>query len=176
MIPLPYKLLGLLLTMLALVGTVLGYGHMQFNKGDRLATARAQAVVDKQKSEAAALRAQLTQERLDNATALANLKTQLESKRETLQTANTADLHRRLTGPGLRYVAPQAAGCGRSGGSPESPAPGPASDQATAVVQLPRAISDDLWQLSADAESLKIDYGVLYEYMHNPKLVCELRQ
>jgi hypothetical protein len=50
MIPLPYKLLGLLLTMLALVGTVLGYGHMQFNKGDRLATARAQAVVDKQKS------------------------------------------------------------------------------------------------------------------------------
>lgn len=176
MIPLPYKLLGLVLTVLALAAAVMGYGHMQFKKGDRLATDRAQAVVDKQKGEAAALLAQLKQERLDAATALANLTNQLEQNREKLQAANAADLRRRLTGPGLRYIAPQAAGCGRGGASPESPAPGAPSDPAATVVQLPDPISRDLWQYAGDSQSLAIDYAVLYEYTHNPKLVCELEQ
>lgn len=176
MIPLPYRLLGALLAVLALGAAVLGYGHKQYLKGERVATARAQATVDKQKAEATALLAQLTQERSTAATALANLTNQLEQTREKRQTANTADVNRRLIGPGLRYNAPQStAGCGRGSTSPEGPAPGATSDPATAVVQLPDALSRDLWQYAGDAQSLAIDYGVLYEYTHNPKLVCELQ-
>lgn len=176
MIPLPYKLLGLLLTVLALGAAVLGYGHKQYLKGERVATARGQADVDEQKSKATALLAQLTQERSIAATALANLTNQLEQTRETRQTANTADVRRHLTGPGLRYTVPQStAGCGRGGASPESPAPGPTGDPATTLIQLPDPISGDLWQYAGDAQSLAIDYAVLYEYTHNPRLVCELQ-
>ena len=134
------------------------------------------AVMGQQKSEAAAKLADLTQEKLTALAELANLTTRLEKTREDLQTKNTADLRARRAGPGLHFVTnPQAAGCGRSGGGTESPAPGAAPDAGATVVQLPRQISDDLWRFAADAESLKIDYGVLHAYVHNPKLVCELR-
>jgi len=135
------------------------------------------AVMGQQKSEAAAKLATLTQEKLTALAELANLKSELEKNREDLQSKNAADLRARRAGPGLRFITnPQAAGCGRSGGGAESPAPGAAPDAGPAVVQLPRQISDDLWQLAADAQSLAIDYGVLHAYVHNPKLVCELRQ
>ena len=129
----------------------------------------------KQKQEATGRLATLTQEKLTALAELANLNSELEKNREDLQSKNSADLRARLAGPSLRYVTTQAAGCGRSGGGSESPAPGAAPDAGATVVQLPRQISDDLWQLAADAESLKIDYGVLHAYVHNPKLVCELR-
>mgnify|MGYP000853448241 FL=1 len=135
------------------------------------------AAMETQKGEAAAKLATLTQEKLTALAELANLKSELEKNREDLQSKNAADLRARRAGPSLRFVTnPQAAGCGRSGGGTESPAPGSAPDAGATVVQLPRQISDDLWQLAADAESLKIDYGVLYGYVHNPRLVCELRQ
>ena len=134
------------------------------------------AVMGQQKSEAAAKLADLTQEKLTALAELANLKSELEKNREDLQSKNAADLRARRAGPGLRYVTnPQAAGCGRSGGGTESPAPGAAPDAGATVVQLPRQISDDLWQYAADAQSLAIDYEVLYSYVHNPRLVCELR-
>ena len=134
------------------------------------------AAMETQKNESKTLLAQLTQERADNATALANLTNLLEKAREDLQFKNSADLAKRLPGPSLQYVTTQAAGCGRGGGSTEGPAPGAAPDAGTTVVQLPKQISDDLWQLAADAQSLAIDYGVLHAYVHNPKLVCELRR
>lgn len=134
------------------------------------------AVMDQQKSEAAAKLADLTQEKLTALAELANLKSELEKTRDDLQSKNAADLRARRAGPSLRFVTnPQAAGCGRGGGGTESPAPGAAPDATATVVQLPRQISDDLWQLAADAESLKIDYGVLHSYLHNPRLVCDLR-
>ena len=99
-----------------------------------------------QKQEATGRLVKLTQEKLDALAALANLTAQLEKNREDLQLKKAADLRARLAGPSLRYVTPQAAGCGRSGGGTESPAPGSAPDAGAAVVQLPRQISDDLWQ------------------------------
>lgn len=165
--------IGAVLALLA----ALFYGE-QYIEGrgyDRRA-AEDSAAMEKQKVEAKDKLATLTQEKLTALAELANLKSELEKNREDLQSKNAADLRARRAGPGLRFVTkPQAAGCGRSGGGTESPAPGAAPDAGTTVVQLPRQISDDLWQLAADAESLKIDYGVLHAYVHNPRLVCELR-
>lgn len=159
--------------------TVLFFGE-QYIEGrgyDRRAAEDA-AVMGQQKSEAAAKLADLTQEKLTALAELANLKSELEKNREDLQSKNAADLRARRAGPGLRYVTnPQAAGCGRSGGGTESPTPGatPDAGAATTVVQLPERISDDLFELLGKAQSLAIDYGVLYSYVHNPRLVCELR-
>lgn len=127
-----------------------------------------------QKLEATGRLATLTQEKLDAVAALATLTQQLEKSREELQTKNAADLRARRAGPSLRFVTTETVGRGCSGGGAEGEAPGTASDTSPTVVQLPKQINDDLWQYAADAESLKIDYSVLYTHLHNPKLVCEL--
>lgn len=128
-----------------------------------------------QKLEATGKLAKLTQEKLDAVAALATLTQQLEKSREDLQTKNAADLRTRRAGPGLRFVTTEtASGCRGSGGGTEGDAVGPAKDASPAVVQLPEPLNSNLWQYAADAESLKIDYSVLYTHLHNPKLVCEL--
>lgn len=130
--------------------------------------------MEKQKREATAKLATLTQEKLTALAALASLTAQLEKTREDLQLKNAADLRARRAGPSLRFTT-QAAGCGGSGGGAESPAPGSTTYAAATVVQLPEPLNGDLWQYAADAQSLAIDYDVLYRYVHNPKLVCELQ-
>lgn len=169
------KVIAVLLAFIALAGAVLGYGHYQYGKGVLHTTDRYELAIKTQQAEAATLLATLTKEKLDALAALANLKAQLEKTREDLQLKNAADLRARRAGPSLRFTT-EAAGCGRGGGGAESPAPGATPDAGTAVVQLPRQISDDLWQQAGDAQRLAIDYGVLYSYVHNPKLVCELVQ
>lgn len=54
MIPLPYKLLALALTIMALAAAVLGYGHHQYVKGTTVQQAVDQKATDKLKLEAAA--------------------------------------------------------------------------------------------------------------------------
>ena len=163
-------------TVLALLA-VLFFGEQYIEeRGYNRRAAEDSAAIEKVKTEATAKLATLTKDRLDAATELANLKTQMEKTRETLQSKNTADLRGRLVGPGLRFTTNKtAAGCGRSGGSTPGPAPGAAPDAGTTVVQLPEPINGNLWQYAADAQGLAIDYGVLYSYVHNPKLVCELQ-
>jgi hypothetical protein len=107
--------------------------------------------------------------------ALNELTHQLETTREKLQAQNSADLRARRAGPRLQFAAKQGGGCGASRGGTESTAAGAPSDSGAAVVQLPQQINDDLWQLVGEAQSLAIDYRTLYDYVHNPKLVCELR-
>lgn len=177
MIPLPYKLLAGLLAMAALIAALfLAEQHIEGLGYNRRAAEDA-ATIEKQKSEAAAQLAQLTQDKLTALAALAALKSDLEKTRETLQAKTAADLRARTAGPRLQFTTQTStAGCGGSSGGTTSSAPGPAADASTTVVQLPEPINSDLWQLAADAESLKIDYGVLYTYLHNPQLGCELRQ
>ncbi len=134
------------------------------------------SAMDEQKAKASAELAALTKEKLEAATQLANLKTQLENQREIQQTQVRSAVQQHIANDRLHFTTNKAAGCGSSGPGTGSPAPGPASDTSTTVVQLPGQINDDLWKLAGDAESLKVDYGVLYAYTHNPKMVCELRQ
>lgn len=164
---------GAVLALLAVL--FFGEQYIEGRGYDRRAAEDA-AAMGQQKSEAAAKLATLTQEKLTALAELASIKSELEKNREDLQSKNAADLRARRAGPGLRYVTNSpAAGCGRSGGGAESPAPGAAPDAGTAVVQLPEPINENLWQYAADAQSLSIDYGVLHSYVHNPRLVCELR-
>ena len=127
-----------------------------------------------QKDEAAQVLAAETAKTIKDQGDLANLISKLETDRETLQAKNRADLRVRSAGPRLQFAA--EAGRGDGGGGTPAAAPGAAYDAGPAIVELPRQIGDDLWQLAGDAESLAIDYGVLYGYVHNPKLVCELRE
>lgn len=138
--------------------------------------ARAEDVADlaAQKVEAARVLAAETAKTLKAQGDLANFISKLETDRETLQAKNRADLRVRSAGPRLQFAA-EAVGCGAGAGDTQGEAPGAAGDAAPAVVELPRQIGDDLWQLAGDAESLAIDYGVLWRYVHNPGLVCELR-
>lgn len=170
----PTRWLILVLAIAAVAASVFGYGAHQYSLGKATQLDVDQIAADKQKLTASATLVTLLQERSTRATELANLKTELEKNRETLQAKNASDLRGRLTGPGLHFTA-ESGGRGGSGSSSPGAAPAATSNPAPAVIQLPRAISDDLWQLSADAESLKIDYGVLHTYVHNPRLVCELQ-
>jgi len=133
-----------------------------------------QAAVNKLKAEAAAALS-LEKDKLIAATVkLGGLISALEEKRDAQQTANAADLAARLAGPKLQFRTTAASGCGRSGGSPPTATASSPSNPETTIVQLPDRINDDLQRLAGKAQSLAIDYGVLYEYVNNPKLVCFL--
>lgn len=163
----------LLLVLAVLAALVSGEQYVESVGYDRR---DAEAVVEAktQSDTATALRERLRTEKTEHAEALAALTKQMEKARDQSQTKNTTDIARRLDGAGLHYSTAKSADTGcRSGGTKDS-APGTANDAGTADVQLPRRINDGLFKLLGAAESLKIDYGVLYTYIHNPKLVCEL--
>jgi len=163
-----------LAAVLALViGMFLAEQHIEQRGADRQQLVD-QAATNKLKAEAAQALATETAKTLKAQGDLSELIAKLETDRETQQIANRADLRRRSAGPRLQFTA-EAAGRGAGGGGAQSPAPGAASDPGPAVVQLPAALSGNLWDFASDAESLSIDYGVLWRYVHNPALVCELR-
>ena len=155
------------------VGLFLAEQHIEQRGADRQLLTD-QAVANKLKAEAAQALATETAKTLANQTRLSDLIAKTETDRETQQIANRADLRRRSAGPRLQFTA-EVPRCGRGGGGTQGPASGASGDPGAAVVQLPAALSGDLWEFASDAESLAIDYGVLWRYVHNPALVCELR-
>ena len=155
------------------VGLFLAEQHIEQRGADRQLLTD-QAVANKLKAEAAQALASETAKTLKAQGDLADLIAKLETDRETQQIANRADLRRRSAGPRLQFTA-EVARCGGSGDSAQGSAPGATGNPAGAVVQLPAALSGDLWDFASDAESLAIDYGVLYRYVHNPAMVCELQ-
>jgi len=165
--------LKLAAVLMLVMGLFLAEQHIEQRGADRQLLVD-QAVANKLKIEAAQVLATETAKTLANQTRLSDLIAKTETDRETLQIKNRADLRSRSAGPRLQFAA-EAVGRGDGGGGAQSPAPGASSDPTGAVVQLPAALSGDLWDFASDAESLAIDYGVLWRYVHNPKLVCELR-
>ena len=166
-----------LLCLVAVAGLWFGYQHWEGSiRADERSkvTAEFNSLVDAQKSDA--------RKKLDAARETARRETQalteqisqLEQARENLQSQNNADRRTRAAAPRLQFVT-KTSGCGDGGRDAKAPAPGPTGDPGPAVVQLPEQINSDLLDLGADAQSLSIDYGVLYRYVNNPKLVCELR-
>lgn len=154
-----------------LVVLFIGEQYIEGRGYDR-AEAEYQAATNQLKADAAAELAAETKIKLDAQTALANLISTTEKDREKLQTQNASDLRARSFGPRLQFST--STGCWGGGGVTQSPAPGTASDPGSTVVQLPAEIDGRLRDLAAAAQSLSIDYSVLYGYVHNPKLVCEL--
>jgi hypothetical protein len=131
-----------------------------------------QIASDNLKAQAANVLAIETEKTRESETRLSALISKMESDRETLQNANRADLRARQSGPRLQFTA--QAGRGAGGGGTQGAETRATCDAGPAVVQLPAEIDGRLRDLAADAQSLAIDYGVLHEYVHNPKLVCEL--
>jgi hypothetical protein len=167
------KVIAAIATVLALLAAL--FFAEQYIEGRGYSRARAEdtASTEALKAQAAATLAVETKAKLDAQTALSNLIATTERDRETLQTKNTADLRTHSAGPRLQFST--KAGCGSSSGGAQSPAPGAAPDPEPTVVQLPAEIDGRLRELAADAQSVAIDYGVLFGYVHNPKLVCELQ-
>lgn len=147
----------------------------QYIEGRGYDRARAEdmAATNKLKAEATATLAAETKKTLDATTALNQLIAQQEKDREAKQVANRADLRNRQSGPRLQFRA--EAGRGAGSGGTAAPAPGATGNAGPAVVQLPEPINGNLLGYAADAQSLAIDYGVLYDFVHNPKLTCELQ-
>lgn len=141
-------------------------------RGYDRAKAEDQAATNQLKAEQATTLAIETKAKLDAQAKLSHLIAQQENDREIKQLANRADLRTRSAGPRLQFST--QAGCGRGGGGAQSPAPGAAPDPEPTVIQLPAEVDGRLRELAADAQSVAIDYGVLFGYVHNPKLVCEL--
>lgn len=103
------------------------------------------------------------------------LKQELEAARETAQTANRAAVAARAAGQRLRFVAEAPSDrCGGGGGGAQTAPDIAASDPGPAYVELPEPINRNLWGYAGDAESLAIDYGVLYRWANNPAMVCTL--
>lgn len=167
------------LIMIAAVGALtLGYfawANHQQGIGEARATERYNLAIAAQKQEAKTKLSELTQQKLEAEIALSKLIAQKEKNREISQAKNAADLRNHLIGPGLHFNA-KITGRGGGGGSAENKADQPTRDAKTTNIELPKQISDDLWQFAADAQSLSIDYEVLYNHLHNPNLVCELRK
>lgn len=135
-----------------------------------------QAAADQLKAEAAAKLAAETARVHDAENRLAELTHELEVAREKAQFANRAAVAARAAGERLRFVAesPPADRCGGGGGGTETEPDSAAGDPGAAVVELPAAVNRRLWELAGAAESLAIDYRVLYEWANNPGMVCTL--
>jgi len=142
-------------------------------RGYDRARAEDMAATNKLKAEATATLAAETKKTLDATTALNQLIAQQEKDREAKQVANRADLRNRQSGARLQYRA--EAGRGAGSGVAQGPAAGATNDAGATVLQLPEPLNGNLLQFAADAQSLAIDYGVLYDFVHNPKLTCELQ-
>ena len=156
---------------------LLGYQHwenVQREVGRQEQKEVDQAATDKIKAEArAALAAETAKVQKAN-DLLKTLVTQTEVDRDKAQQSN-ADNARALADVRLRFRAP-AGGCGPSGGGSQGGTGTSPQDSKATYVELPEPISRNIRKLIEDADSLLIDYGVLYTYVSNPKLVCELRE
>ena len=168
----PEILIKIAAVLALLAALYFGEQYIEHLGADRQA-ATDQIAADKLKAAAATSLAVETAKVRENETRLSDLIAKTENDRETKQIANRADLRARQSGPRLQFIA-ESGGRGASSGGTQSAPTGTTRDAGPTVVQLPEPINGDLLQLTADAQSLSIDYGVLYGYVHNPKLVCEL--
>jgi hypothetical protein len=169
---LPYKLLAYGVLLAALIAGYFSWSSHEQGVGADAERAIWVEKLDKQKAEAAAL---LLTAQDEATTARGKLKDTIEAlgkQREQLQAENTASLRNYATTHRLQYTT---TGSGQGCGNAKGRAAGSTSDTSTTIVQLPEKINGNLFRLAGDADSLKIDYGILYNYVNNPKLVCELR-
>ena len=130
MIPLPYKLLALVLAAAAILAAVLGYGHRQYSKGYQIATTEANTKIDRQKLDASAVLIKETTRANTAEHALQDFKNTQELKDvdHTKTIVGLSDQLRRAAGVAIRLRDPNApAGCRLGSGSSTSPSAAAAS-------------------------------------------------
>lgn len=93
----------------------------------------------------------------------AKLTAKLEKQHADNQAA-TAALRDKYAGVGLRFAAPEGSGCGAGGGGSQGASSDAASTPATAVIQLPDALTRNLRRLAEDADKLKDEYALCYAW------------
>lgn len=161
--PTRWILLGLLVLALGL-GYVAWADHQQ-EIGEQRATTRYNAAIAKQKDEARQLLAAEAAKTRAAERALRDFKDQRELE-DGQNKVTVADLERRLrvaAGPGQRLRDPNAAGCGRGGGGPESAAAAGASDRAADAAEagglLSAQLTGLLQRLTREADDINLAYA-----------------
>ncbi len=164
----PYLIIGLMVAGLSLAtgGYVLG------NKNGR----NAQAVL--QQAEFDRVNATLTENKRVASNALLEAQAdiiKLQSDRDAFKTklgeqyaknrADTDAIRDSLFNSRLQFNA-EITGCGAGSGSPLSTSGNTASDNASATCELPATITANLRQLTLDADRLRDDYWLLYNFNH----------
>lgn len=161
MIPLPYKLLGVALAILALGAAALGYGHYQYLNGVKVTTNTFDAAIAQQKAKASETLAVETDKVRDKELALQRAKNKQELT-DVQQSKVIADMARQLRAAGGLHD-PHAARCGGgSGGTPGSLAGLPsagANDGAEAGQLLSTDLTELLLRLTREADEINLAYA-----------------
>ena len=165
-------IMGIMLLWLA---SLIGVGHWQHGAGIDQQKAADQKQFDKINTDIAEQKAQagrMLVSALEKIIALQiardEFKNQLEADHVKRQEI-TNDLRNKHGGLGLHFNAPQAPGCRLGGANPLPSAPNPTSAPATAVIELPAAITRDLRQLEFEADQLADNYRLCYDYARGVK-------
>lgn len=121
-----------------------------------------------QKAEANKLFAQKSAEVLALMQERAQLNQRLETQHAENQAA-TAALRDKYAGVGLRFRATEAPGRGDGGGSTTGAQANPAGHSTAPVCVVSREVDADLKSIAYDADTLRDDYKLLYEWAHGLK-------
>lgn len=172
-----FKIAGLLGLCAALVAGFFSYRDSQREFGALQERSVTALLLKVQKADAAKL---LETEKIKLVEAdklLATSIRKLGEQRAKLQDDNRANLRKFAAGYRLQYATQEGDGGGWGGGvSTAAGKTGTAIHATPAFIQLPDTLNSNLLKYAADAESLAIDYKVLYAYVNNPKLVCGIRE
>lgn len=159
------KLIAFLLSVIALGGALLGYGHYQYGKGVKVTTSTYEAATAKQKAEAATTLASETEKTRSTEQALQTLKNQQELQDADHQKTVSAlnDRLHSLAGTAGRLRDPHQTGCGSGGRGTEGKAAGAtpdrADDGAEAGGLLSKELSGLLQRLQLEADGINIAYA-----------------
>lgn len=170
----PYRLIAYAALLAAAVGGFFAYSSHERTVGADAERALWEDKVKLQKAQAVLLLKTATDQATEARLQLAASIEELGKQREKLQAENAASLLDYAATHRLRFRA--AKGCGVSGDTAQSGAPSTADNTDSTYVQLPDKVNSDLFRLAGDAQSLAIDYSILYKYVNNPRLVCELKE
>lgn len=125
------------------------------------------AALTKQKADAAVILAQANADNLALMQARDTLKTNLEKAHAAAQIATDA-VRTQLAGSSLRFAVPSA-GRGEGGAGAQSPGSDPAGNASPAYCVVSAETDAALKAIAYDADTLRDDYTLLYNWAHSLK-------
>lgn len=159
----------------AIIGAAIlgdGFGHRrginEQKAADQVRFDQINKDLSDQKAEAFSTYQRLAAEIVARQEAADTLKTQLEMNRVKNQKV-IDDLRTDLASRGLRFATTtENAGCRDGGGGAEGGKGQTPGAPATTIVELPRKITEDLRQLTFEADQLRIEYQRCYDWVNSP--------
>lgn len=125
------------------------------------------ASLTQQKADAHAKLEKALGDNLDVMSEREEAKAQLEKEREIHRTGTNA-LRTQLAFAGMRLPA-ETSGCGGGGGGTETPASSAPGDASPAFCVVSAAAAQSLRDIAFDADTLRDDYKLLYDWAHSLK-------